>query len=141
MQRTYNYARFSIRDAVCYRKVFETTPYDEDVDRLFQDFKREQQAQRKRDSRNIDKYTNVNAHPDATMASLEDTAIRNIEHQALVKALNHLNIIQKRRLFAYYYQNLTYQQIAEFEGVSRTAVTKTIVKALSILKLKLNRKN
>ena len=51
-------------------------------------------------------------------------------HRAIVT----LTEVQRRRLTLYYFDNLTYQEIADLDGCSKVAVKYTIDKALAALK-------
>ncbi len=62
--------------------------------------------------------------------SVEDAVLRNIEYERLHRAISELPETQRRRLTLYYFQGLTYEQIAEMEGCSHPAVIKSVSAAI-----------
>ena len=65
---------------------------------------------------------------------VEETVLRKIQVKRLHMAVHELPEMQKRRLLLYYFEDLTYEQIAELEGCSKVAVKYMIDKALKNLK-------
>ena len=57
---------------------------------------------------------------------VEEAVLRKIQVKKLHMAVRALPEMQKRRLPLYYFENLTYGQIAELEGCSKVAVKCTI---------------
>lgn len=66
--------------------------------------------------------------------TVEETVMRNIQHEALHKAIEQLPEKQRDRLMLYYFSGLTYDQIAEKENCSKVAVKYSIDKAIKALK-------
>lgn len=66
--------------------------------------------------------------------SLEEEIDTKIRNEQLYKAIEQLPEIQKRRLFLYYFENCTLEQIALKENCSKTRVKKSIDLAKSKLK-------
>lgn len=64
----------------------------------------------------------------------EEIALRNIQHEDLHKAIEQLPEAQRRRLVLYYFNGLTYAQIAEKEGCKYQTVQDSIYSALDNLK-------
>ncbi len=62
--------------------------------------------------------------------SVEDAVLRNIEYERIHRAISELPETQRRRLTLYYFQGLTYEQIAEMEGCSHPAVIKSVSAAI-----------
>ena len=62
--------------------------------------------------------------------SLEDTVVRQILNEELHKAIAQLPDTQRRRLVLYYFQQLTYEQIAEMEGCRYQSVQESILSAI-----------
>lgn len=60
--------------------------------------------------------------------------MRSIEYERLHKAISELPETQRRRLILYYFQELTYEQIAEIEGCSHPAVIKSVHAAIEKIK-------
>lgn len=67
--------------------------------------------------------------------SVEDTVLRNIEYERLHRAISELPETQRRRLTLYYFQGLTYEQIAKMEGCTIMPVKRSIDSALKKIKL------
>lgn len=66
--------------------------------------------------------------------SFEDELIARLEQERLPKLIAMLPEIQRRRVTAYFYEGLTYQQIAAREGVHHMAVLRSVELALKKLK-------
>lgn len=66
--------------------------------------------------------------------SVEDAVLRRIEHEQLNRAISELPEIQRRRLMLYYFQGLTYEQIAEMEGCTKRAIKFSVDIAIENLK-------
>ena len=56
--------------------------------------------------------------------SLEETVSRSMEYEQLHKAISKLPETQKRRLLLYFFGELNYEQIAEFEGCTISGYSK-----------------
>ncbi len=68
--------------------------------------------------------------PDDTEAA----AIYNVQVSAMHYAMDKLTEVQRRRVRMYFYQHMTYQQIAEKEGCTITPVRQSIEAAKKFLK-------
>ena len=66
--------------------------------------------------------------------SMEDRVYRRIMYHKLHKAIDQLPDIQRRRIRLYYFEGLTYEQIAQMEGCSKRAVKFSVDIALKKLK-------
>lgn len=66
--------------------------------------------------------------------SVEDTVLQNLEYEQLHKAIGELPGTQRRRLTLYYFQGLTYGQIARLEGCTIMPVKRSIDSALKKIK-------
>lgn len=66
--------------------------------------------------------------------SVEDAVLRNLQYEALYSAIRSLPETQRRRLILYYFQGLTYAQIAEMEGCTNQTVQESVRAALKNLK-------
>ena len=64
----------------------------------------------------------------------EDELILRLEKEQLPKLITLLPEIQRRRLTAYYYEGLTYQEIGIREGVSHVVVIRSVKRAVKRLK-------
>lgn len=81
--------------------------------------------------------TSLNARSAVHSETLEDIVEKNIQQQNLHKAISQLPNVQRRRLVMYYFEGLTYAQIAEKEGCIFQAVAKSISAAKKNLREKL----
>ena len=63
-----------------------------------------------------------------------DEVISKLDKERLLSALNCLSENQKRRITLYYFQGLTYRQIARIDGVSDMSVRESIAGAIKKLK-------
>lgn len=66
--------------------------------------------------------------------SVEIAACKSICNEQLRRAIADLPEVQRRRLVMYYFDSLTYEEIAEKEGCTHPAVIKSVKTALSKLK-------
>ena len=67
--------------------------------------------------------------------SVEETVLRSIEYERLHRAITQLPETQRRRLILYYFEGLTYEQIARMEGCTIMPVKRFIDSAIKKLKL------
>ena len=67
-------------------------------------------------------------------ATVEESTLQSMEYAKLHRAISELPEIQKRRLILYYFQGLTYEQIAGIEGCTFQAVAKSVAAAEKRLK-------
>ena len=70
--------------------------------------------------------------------SVEDTVLKKLEEERLHNAIRKLSEIQRRRLIKYYFEEMTYEQIAQEEGCSFRRVAKSVKVAIENLKKILN---
>lgn len=68
-------------------------------------------------------------------ATVEESALQRMEYAQLHRAISKLPEIQRRRLILYYFQGLTYEQIAGMEGCTFQAVAKSVAAAEKRLKI------
>ena len=66
--------------------------------------------------------------------SVEETVLRSIEYERLHRAITQLPETQRRRLMLYYFEGLTYEQIAKMEGCTIMPVKRSIDSAIKKLK-------
>ena len=66
--------------------------------------------------------------------TVEDIVIHNIQVQHLHRAIKHLPKIQRHRLLLYFFEGMTYEEIAKVDGCSKVAVKYVIDKAIENLK-------
>lgn len=90
----------------------------------------------------VDRHYEKNKLPDNVLyqravqlyESVEETVLRQMELEALYRAIGHLPDKQRRRLVFYYFEGLTYEQIAAIERCSFQVVARTIKAAEKNLK-------
>ncbi len=70
----------------------------------------------------------------ADIESVEIAAFTEIQNEQLRRAIAALPEIQRRRLVMYYFDGLTYEEIAQREGCTHPAVIKSVKAAISKLK-------
>lgn len=66
--------------------------------------------------------------------SVEETVSRRLESEALHKAINRLPEKQRRRVLCYYFEELTYAQIAQREGCAVQVIARSVKAAEKSLK-------
>ena len=71
---------------------------------------------------------------DANRAQIEDIVLHNLQIEKLHSAISELPTMQKHRLIRYFFEGLSYEQIAKEEGCSKVAVKYSIDKAVKKLK-------
>lgn len=67
---------------------------------------------------------------------MEDGVYRKIMYDQLHTAIGELPVMQRRRVFLYYFEGYTFEQIAEMEGCTRRAVKFSVDIAVKKLKEK-----
>lgn len=72
--------------------------------------------------------------------SVEDHVYRRIMYQALHRAIDQLPEIQRRRIYLYYFEGYTYEQIAQIEGCKHPAIMKSVTAAERKIKKLINKK-
>ena len=108
------------------------------VKELLEQSDRQIRSQRRQDRRHLD----FTVHTDEDFASsllpaYEDTAdlLERIERDArLYDAIGKLTEVQRRRLYMFYFEELSYSQIAKLEGVYYRSVIDSIRQAIKQLR-------
>ena len=105
---------------------------------LTETFRKEAHAQEMRDLRHITKegYTEGETEELAfdSGESLEDMVIWQMELETLQKAMQSLTEVQRERLHLYFFEGLTYRQIAERKGIGEKNVRESITGAIKKIK-------
>lgn len=114
-------------------EIIMTTEQFEPYAEIFNAFLANEDRERKRNQRHLtyeedNELYNINNNP------VEDKAIADLERERIHKALEQLTQTQRKRLELFFFYGWTERQIAEYEGVNRYAVRKSL--DLSIKKLK-----
>lgn len=106
-----------------------------EIANFLDDFRRLLERQRNEKRRHISRDEFDEEYPLAATPDFVDSLLRNMERYRLRNAVELLPEHQKRRLTAYFFDGLTYREIAQSEGVSVSAVHKSIQSALKSLKI------
>ena len=105
---------------------------------LTETFRKEAHAQERRDLRHVTKegYTEGETEDLAfdSGESLEDMVIRQMELETLQKAMQSLTEVQRERLHLYFFEGLTYRQIAEKKRIGEKNVRESITGAIKKIK-------
>lgn len=107
-------------------------PVSYKIDAVFEEYRLAEQALEKRRTRNgdvvsLDSDPGIEAHIADHQPGPEDETIKHIQNEALYKALRSIPRKQAERIYAYYFMNMTLDEIAEAEGVYKSAVRKSIM--------------
>lgn len=66
--------------------------------------------------------------------SVEETALRDFQYDMLYRAITELSDMQRKRILLYYFEDLTYEQIATIEGCSVHSIFISIERAKEKIK-------
>ena len=107
-------------------------PVSYKIGAVFEEYRLAEQALEKRRTRNgdvlsLDSDPGIEAHIADHQPGPEDETIKHIQNEALYKAMRSIPRKQAERIYAYYFMDMTLDEIAEAEGVYRSAVRKSIV--------------
>ena len=107
-------------------------PVSYKIDAVFEEYRLAEQALEKRRTRNgdvvsLDSDPGIEAHIADHQPGPEDETIKHIQNEALYKALRSIPRKQAGRIYAYYFMDMTLDEIAEAEGVYKSAVRKSIM--------------
>lgn len=125
--RTYSWlSRQDMHDYVGQLPLIEQSPK---LSAVFLEFKKDRERQKRWEKRHIDFWNPINDD----FASIDDVDQRT-DSLILQAAIGSLPQASQRRLLLYFYFGYTHKEIAQFEGISRVAVTKSINIAIGQLK-------
>ena len=99
-------------------------------------------SQGRQDRRYLDKREYIDGLTDTIVCPSEDIAdlvCRMDSYERLHAQIEKLPELHRRRLVLYYFQRMTYRQIAEIEGVDHTTICKSVTLAVSKLRKHLNK--
>ena len=103
-----------------------------------EDYRRDIHRQLKKKQRNQNNAQWIDGIIESLMSvppvGFEDDVIRKLEQKLMQELVNTLPETQRRRLKAYYYDELTYREIATLEGVHFSAIKRSVELALKNLK-------
>lgn len=106
-------------------------PVSYKIDTMFEQCRLAEQALEKRRSRHGDVISLesepwVEAHILEQVPGPEEEAMRHIQNEELYKALRSIPRKQAERIYAYYFMDMTLEEISCADGVSKAAVHKSI---------------
>ena len=114
---------------------------DEMTDELidcFDDFRREKQRQDKWDKRHMDSMDFLSAERKGLVISDQKDALDIVLHEELIEKLQDafevITQTQKKRIFMYFYDEMTFSEIAKREGVDYKAVWKSVDTGITNIK-------
>ena len=111
---------------------------EEVYEALTETFRKEVHAQQMRDLRHITREGYTEGETEDLIfesgESLEDMVIRQMELETLQKAMQSLTEVQRERLHLYFFEGLTYRQIAEKKGIGEKNVRESITGAIKKIK-------
>ena len=110
----------------------------DEVAELLELFKRRDESRRRKIYRNkafysLDCDDGIEKGSEILVPSAEETYLRNAEHEILYNAVRNLTDKQFRRLYAYFFMDISYTMIARLENVDESSVRKSINSALKHL--------
>ena len=107
-------------------------PVSYKIDAMFEEYRLAEQALEKHKTRNGDVISletepGVEDHIADHLPGPEEEVMTHIQNEALYKALRSIPRKQAERIYAYYFMDMTLDEIAEVEGVYKSAVRKSII--------------
>ena len=138
------YKIYRTKDGKCHlsfhdgRGTFHHLELDETLYALFDRFELDALSYLNVVDRHYDKFErteiSLNNRAFQKAESLEEQVISKLEAEQLHRAISKLPEIQRRRIILYYFEDLTYEQIAKLEGCTKRAVKFSVDLALKNLK-------
>ena len=114
-------------------------PVSYKIGAVFEEYRLAEQALEKRRTRNgdvvsLDSDPGIEAHIADHQPGPDDETIKHIQNEALYKAMRSIPRKQAERIYAYYFMDMTLDEIAAAEGVSKSAIRKSIILGKTELK-------
>ena len=114
-------------------------PVSYKIGAVCEEYRLAEQALEKRRTRNgdvvsLDSDPGIEAHIADHQPGPEDETIKHIQNEALYKAMRSISRKQAERIYAYYFMDMTLDEIAAAEGVSKSAIRKSIILGKTELK-------
>lgn len=78
--------------------------------------------------------TTLNTRAVHKSESLEDIVLRKLQIENLHRAMQNLSETQRRRIYLYFFESMTYEQIAGEEGCSKMSVKRSVDNAIKKLR-------
>ena len=118
---------------------FSEYPVSYKIDAMFEEYRLAEQALNKRRKRNgdvisLDTEPGIGAHIVERASGPEEVVMKNIQNEELYKALHTIPRKQAERMYAHYFMDMTLDEIARAEGVSKAAIHKSIEMGIKNLK-------
>jgi DNA-directed RNA polymerase specialized sigma subunit, sigma24 homolog len=108
---------------------------------LLEQTDRQIRSQGRKDRRYLDKREYIDGLTDTTIVcpdeDIADLVCRLDSYERLHEAIETLSEVQRRRIMLYYFDDLSYRQIAVPEGVSSASVAESIIGTVKKLKKQL----
>ena len=126
----YDWTLFTREDEKAYRKILLSMPYDPKLAEFFH----EQKQRQRREDRQRDRYL-INKNTDAISRKRMEQMALNLyleEKQQkekideVMREIEQMDSADKKRLEAYFYEQKTFREIADREGVSAATVCRCI---------------
>lgn len=119
MKAKYDFSKFCLEDRKTYQEILESQPYNPVLQNLFERFNREQRNLKRWDERHLaaPAYDDNILYYVLTNQSAEETAISRERIIEIHIAIEKLPEVQRRRLWMYYFEEMTMEQIARVESV------------------------
>jgi len=111
----------------------EKVEVSEELAFVIDSFRREEESQLRQNRRYMDYYSS-DISLFASSDNVEDKVIEHETMRNILSALGKLTEKERKRILAYYFKNLTYEQVAKIENTSTTAIFKSVGNALEKLK-------
>jgi RNA polymerase sigma-70 factor (ECF subfamily) len=109
-----------------------------EVKDLLEQADRQIRSQRRQDRRHIDFAAYTDGESENLMCIPQNDPAELLERKEsygqLHDAITRLTKIQRRRLHMYFFEDMTYRQIAEIEGVGYKAVARSVAQAVEALR-------
>ncbi|MBM6974265.1 hypothetical protein [Intestinimonas butyriciproducens] len=107
-------------------------PVSYKIDAMFEEYRLAEQALEKRKTRNgdvvsLDSEPGIEAHVAEYLPGPEEETMKHIQNEELYKALRSIPRKHAERIYAYYFMDMTLDEIAAAEGVYKSAVRKSIM--------------
>ena len=117
--------------------ILRTTPVSYEVAKAISvEFVRKEETLKKQSQRHIDYWGMVDEISD-NRSNLEETVMSSILQKELEAIIESLSEKQKRRFNLYYFQKLTYREIAKQENCDEKAIRDSVLLAKRNIKIKL----
>ena len=106
---------------------YSTYPVSYKIDAMFEEYRLAEQALEKRKIRNgdvvsLDSEPGVEAHVMERVAGPEEEVVQHIQNEELYKALRSIPRKQADRIYAYYFMDMTLEEIANTEDTTIQAI-------------------